>query len=315
MLWVLLSAVLAQPHLWTLGRTKYAKRGTSWKHAGGVFRSYFHQDTQQNFLKMPKTPCEFQLPKSFGGTQEKVHLLLRGSWDRGSGTHQSLVSRPICVHRGYRDPCVQHPHVFALVIWVLEPFLAPQPEVSGVGQRHPLPPRQWAVYISMRCDPGRGFLCLLLLSLDCVSPLGALGVLWEHTTQLMCTSSKSAGSTEVWGAKTAEPQLCGKSNHEADSTAFQRLTVQLPPAQFCIGHSEHPALLGRKCVTSRYCPVQRNLIKLVRVPLLRAQRWGRNACSILRYSGRNKCLSAVVQATFGLQALLKYCSGCQAGIV
>lgn len=32
---------------------------------------------------MPKTPCEFWPPKSFSGTWEKVHLLLRGSWGPG----------------------------------------------------------------------------------------------------------------------------------------------------------------------------------------------------------------------------------------
>lgn len=40
----------------------------------------------------------------------------------------------------------------------------------------------------MGCEPGKGFLCLLLLSLDSVR---LWGVLWECTTQLLSTSSKS----------------------------------------------------------------------------------------------------------------------------
>lgn len=101
LLWVLLSATLAQSHLWTLGRTNMP-RGQLLKSTQVVFSEVTFTKTHSKILKKPpKIPCEFWHPGLIAAHGKRWICCWEEAEDRISATQQALVSR---AHRGHRGP-------------------------------------------------------------------------------------------------------------------------------------------------------------------------------------------------------------------
>lgn len=103
----------------------------------------FTKTHSKNFRKCLRLPVSFGLLNHLVAHVKGAFAVERKLGAGALPPVRHLCQGHICVQRGYIGPCAhtEHsgcPHVFALVIWVLDPSLAPQAEVSEAEQRYPL---------------------------------------------------------------------------------------------------------------------------------------------------------------------------------